>query len=242
MRIILLTAITLLVAGTCVRLGLWQLDRLHGRREANAAIAGAEAEEPHPLDLLLETTSDQTTLRFRRVRATGTYDPDDEVILYGRTASTGESGNHVLTPLRLPDGSTLLVDRGWIPFRVDQQTPVTGEASAPTGMVSVEGVLFPPDATSASPASSPLPQVAKINLTELSGQIPGRLLPVYLVLQGQDPPQAGRLPEPPVLPELTEGPHLSYAIQWFVFATIALVGYGVLVRRDLMDRREPRTP
>jgi surfeit locus 1 family protein len=227
--------VTLVVVATCVRLGFWQLDRLHGRRDANAAIAAAEATPPRPLTALLAGTEDPTSLRFRPAVAAGAYDPAHELLLYGRASIEGQSGDQVLTPLRLGDGTAIIVDRGWVP--IDQDVPVSGDAAAPTGRVVVTGVLFPADAFSSSGGAAPTPveRITKVDLGQIGATLPYPILPVYLLLQRQAPPQPGPLPEPPPLPPFTEGPHLSYAAQWFSFAAIAVIGSLVLLRRD---RRE----
>jgi surfeit locus 1 family protein len=219
------------VAATCVRLGFWQLDRLHGREDANKAIAAAEAMPPRPLTTLLGTTDDPTSLRFRPTVATGTYDAAHEVLLYGRTSVEGLTGDQVLTPLRLDDGTAIVVDRGWIP--IDQGVPVTGDAAAPAGPVQVAGILFPPDAISTpSAGASPAERITKVDLGQVGAALPYPIAPVYLLLQRQTPPQTGPLPEPPPLPPLTNGPHLSYTVQWFAFAAIAVIGFVLLLRRD----------
>jgi Uncharacterized conserved protein len=103
--------------------------------------------------------------------------------------------------------------------------PVTGEAAAPAGTVTVAGVLFPADAlTVPTGTASPVERITKVDLGQIGAQLPYPILPIYLLLQTQQPPQQGSLPEPPPLPPLTNGPHLSYAFQWFSFATIAIVG------------------
>ena len=234
LRTIVLTAITLVIVLTCIRLGFWQLDRLRGRKAANAGIVAAEAAPPRPLPVLLAGTTDPTSLRFRPTLATGTYDPAHEVLLYGRSSLEDEPGDQVLTPLRLADGTGLVVDRGWIPL--DQGVPVTGDAAAPTGTVTVAGVLFPPDAVAAPTGTpSPVQRITKVDLGQIGAQLPYPIAPIYLLLQTQRRAQVGALPELPPLPPLTNGPHLSYAIQWFSFATIAIVGYVVLLRRDRRD-------
>jgi surfeit locus 1 family protein len=224
------------VAVTCIRLGFWQLDRLHGRKDANAAIAAAEAMPPRPLPDLVARTSDATTLRFRLAVATGTYDPAHEVLLYGRSSREGQSGDQVLTPLRLTDGTAIVVDRGWV--TIDQDAPVTGDAAAPTGSVTVTGELFPADAISSGSAPA-TERITTVDLGRIGATLPYPILPVYLLLERQDPPQPGALPEPPPLPPLTNGPHLSYAVQWFSFAAIALIGYVILLRRDRRDALAP---
>jgi surfeit locus 1 family protein len=233
-RAVLLLA-TIVVAATCVRLGIWQLHRLEWRRAYNATVTAGLSRMPSPIEQLFAGVTDPSTLSYRRAIATGTYDSSREVILYGR-AQNDTPGNHVLTPLELADGSAVIVDRGWIPFDPDQPTPVEGDAAAPMGTVTVTGVLFPPDSTSPSPAAgSGATTVREVDLAQLQEVVPYRLLPVYLLLGDQAPAQPGGLPSPGTLPELTEGPHLSYAYQWFSFAVIAVLGYVLLLRRD---RRE----
>jgi cytochrome oxidase assembly protein ShyY1 len=227
---------TIVVAATCVRLGIWQLHRLEWRRAYNASVTAGLSPAPSPIQRVLDGETDPTNLSFRRAVATGTYDASREVILYGRTQND-TPGNHVLTPLVLPGGSAVIVDRGWIPFDPEQPTPVQGAAAAPTGTVTVTGVLFPPDSTAPPTGASAVATVREVDLTQLQVEMPYRLLPVYLLLGEQTPPQPGGVPSPGSLPELTEGPHLSYAYQWFSFAVIAVLGYGLLLRHD---RREDR--
>lgn len=223
--------LALVVAGVCVKLGFWQLDRLHGRRDINARIRVGLAQPARPLSELL-ADHPAAALGFRQVTVTGTYDTADELILYGRTLD-GENGNHVLTPLRPSDGGPLLVvDRGWVPFEMD--TPPVRAAAPPSGEVTVTGALFPPDGSGGEALTSPT--VSRVDLTQLAATYGEDVFPMYVLLAEQSPPQPNGLPKPAPLPELTEGPHLSYAIQWFAFATIALVGLVVLVRRDLRDQ------
>jgi surfeit locus 1 family protein len=236
LRRVILLVVAIVVAITCIRLGLWQLSRLHGRRQVNARIAANFTQSPQPLGRLMAEAA-PASLGYRQAEVRGTYDPAHEVILFGRSSVEGRSGNQVLTPLVMQDGTTILVNRGWVPPQ-DVTTPVTGEAAAPTGTVDVSGILFPPDATTpAAAGASPSSVVTIVNLEQLSAQMPHPLLPVYLLLQHQQPAQPGALPEPPPMPVLDDGPHLSYALQWFSFATIALVGYVVLVAKDRKDER-----
>jgi surfeit locus 1 family protein len=184
-----------------------------------------------PLASLLSSDGGGDAIGFRRVTAEGTFDTQHEVMLYGRTQDD-QTGNHVLTPLVLEDGTAIAVDRGWVPL-TDNAPPLT-DAAPPSGPVRVTGVLFPsevpPGATAAPP--SPVTTFARVDLGALSAQVPYTLAPVYLLLGSQEPPAAG-LPKIAPLPDPADSPpHLSYAIQWFTFATIAVVGFVVLVRRE----------
>ena len=78
--------------------------------------------------------------------------------------------------------------------------------------------------------------LSRLDLGAIQAQLPYRIAPSYLLLQRQTPAQSDGLPDPSPLPKLSEGPHLSYAIQWFTFAAIAVAGCVVLALRE---RRDP---
>jgi surfeit locus 1 family protein len=229
------TFVVLCVAVACVELGLWQLRRLAERRAFNASVERALSSDARPLgDVLTAAGGEAARLAYRRVSASGTYDEDREVVLFGRTLD-GEPGNELLTPLVLHGGEAIVVDRGWVPLAM--QTPPVGPASPPPGRVSVTGILWPAEATTdVDPSAPPVRQLAKVDLSRLEPQLPYAIPPVYLWLRSQRP-ASSPLPRPVPLPPLDEGPHLSYAVQWFVFAAVAVVGFGVLVRRELTRRR-----
>jgi len=236
-RLAKLIAVASLVAVTCIALGIWQIARLHQKQQYNAAVRAGLAEPPAPIEAVLSESVDPDDVRSRRVDATGTYDAAHGFVLYGRTQDS-QAGNHMLTPLLLSDGRAILVDRGWVPLDVDD--PGAPGAAPPSGAVDVEGVLFssegdPPGAVDAEgPAETTL---SKLDLGTIQSQLPYPIAPSYLLLQRQTPAQPGGLPEPSPLPELSEGPHLSYAIQWFAFAAIAVAGCVVLVLREGRDPR-----
>jgi surfeit locus 1 family protein len=167
----------------------------------------------------------------------GRYDVGREVVLIGRTLGETD-GSNLLTPLRLAEGTAVVVDRGWVPYSV--QSPGSAEAAPPDGDVALTGVLLPAESSEVpAPGASPSVQVASIDIHRLQAQVPYRLAPVYLWLTDQSPRQAKALPRLVPLPALSEGPHLSYAIQWFTFATIGVIGYPMLLRREIR-RRSPQ--
>jgi surfeit locus 1 family protein len=221
--------VVLVVVIAFIELGLWQLRRLHERRAFNAAVVAAEHAAPQPLDRVLESNGrDADALAYRRVEVTGTYDVRREVVLYGRTLDD-RTGNEVLTPL-VAGTHAVVVDRGWVPLDL-ATPPVTG--ASPPDRVRVSGILWPPEAdTAPAIGAPPVQQIARVDLGLLQGQLPYRIEPVYLWLQAQSPPQPANVPRPVPLPPLDEGPHLSYAIQWFSFASIAVIGYVVLLRKE----------
>lgn len=234
-RLVKLLASALLIAAACVALGIWQIARLHQTEQYNAAVRSGLSAAPEPMDTLLPDGVEPDSVRYRRAEAIGTYDVAHEFVLYGRTQAD-QAGNHLLTPLVLADGSAIVVDRGWVPLDVDQ--PGSMEGAPPSGEVDVVGVLFaseggPP--SSIGNAITAETTLSKVDLARIQSQLPYRVAPLYLLLQHQAPAQSGTLPIPSPLPELSNGPHLDYAIQWFTFATIALVGFLVLALRERHD-------
>jgi len=207
--------VALLIAGGCVRLGVWQLDRLHQRRERNAALLAARA---RPL-LEVKGSLPADSARDRHLHARGVYDYAQERLWRARSYE-GVPGVDLVTPLRLADGAAVLVDRGWAPspdaYHLDQQAYREGDSATVLGL----GMLAPRARGDVDPGA-------------LRDSVPYALLP--FVIQ-QLPPAAPDRPPPPGLirwpiPELSDGPHLSYAIQWFSFAVIIVVGSLALARK-----------
>ena len=224
-RRVAVVVIAVLVAATCVNLGLWQLRRLDERRALNAEILDRGAASPLSIE---DVAGNATAEPYRRATARGTYDVEHEVLVYGRSLD-GEAGQHVVTPLLLPDGGAVLVVRGWVPFAM-QAAPVRA-AAPPANEVRVGGFLAP-DEGDGSVAPDADGVVRVLDVEGIASSLPNDVFPLPLQLAEQTPPQPGSLPIPVPLPELSEGPHLSYAIQWFSFALVALVGGAILVLRD----------
>jgi surfeit locus 1 family protein len=213
-----------------VNLGLWQLDRLEERRTYNATVASRLAAPAQPLaGVLEEVGGDPEALAYRRVTATGRYAPEEEVLLSPRSYQ-GTPGHHLLTPLETGDGTGVAVDRGWVPLELDD--PPVAEAAPPSGEVAVTGVLFPPFADRRG-VTGEVDLLTQPDIARYQEQVPIDLAPVYLLAQDR----TGDLPVPGELPTLDEGNHLSYAVQWFVFATVVAVGYPLLLRRTARDRQ-----
>ncbi len=228
---------------TFVGLGLWQLRRLDERQGRNAEII-ARSEIPAvgvggivPPGVQLGDVDD---LEYRQVVATGTYDPDGEVLIRPRSLD-GVSGWHVVTPLVLDDGRAVLVSRGFAPLAEDPEVATTA-AAPPEGEVTVTGLVFPSQERQGigptDPGEGTLLELARIDIARIDQQYGGDLLPVYVQLLSQDPPLDARgFPQRLPLPATDDGPHLSYAIQWFLFAGVGLVGWPVLLRRTGEEER-----
>ena len=232
-RWIALTFLVVVAVAVMVWLGLWQLRRLNTVRTDNARVRERLAEPVADIGSVLPPGANASDAVYRRVRLTGRYDRVSELLLRNRSYR-GQPGPHVLTPLVLADGRGVIVDRGWIPQGL---SGAAEERTRPPVFrpVEVVGVLFPSERKGAFgpaiPSSARLTTIPRIDVARIDAQMDHALVPLYDRLESQTPPQTGDLPIPPGLPDLGEGPHLSYAVQWFIFATLAAVTYVVLLRR-----------
>lgn len=235
-RWILLTLLVITAIGVFIRLGFWQLDRLAQRRAYNARVQAEISQPPLNLNQLL-TLNALPAMEYRSGVVTGVYDFSQEVLLRNQVWGN-QLGAHVLTPLKIL-GSTyaVLVDRGWIPF--EQSSPDARKQFDELGQVTVNGMLRASQtsrtaALGANQNGSGGRQDAfiEVNLDSIQKQVNLKLLPVF-IQQAPDPTWT-RMPyrQLPNM-DLTEGPHLGYAIQWFAFALILAVGYPFFVRKQL---------
>jgi surfeit locus 1 family protein len=234
---LLFAGICLVLAGVFVQLGRWQLDRRSARQATNAAAAARASAAAVPVTAVPGDTSS----RFTTAYASGVPEYEREMVLVGRSRG-GSPGVHLLTPVRLEGREErILVNRGWVyspdAASVDFERWREGDFASFTGWV---GTFSDPGAEGSATLDRPrtLRRIDHTAAERLAG-VP--LLPVVLFATG---PADSALQESPVripLPDLDdEGPHLSYAGQWFAFATIAVVGAGIGVARA--RRRHPPPP
>ena len=243
-------ALVLVLIVAMFNLGLWQLRRLDDKRDRNDRITARLDEPVDDLAALTEglDLESAVSVEYRLAVATGTYLTDEQVLVRNRTLS-GAPGYWVLTPLELPGGRAVVVNRGWVPVALVDAGDLA-DADPPPGEVQVGGLVLDSEVRqglqSGDPDEGVLAEMARVDLARLQQQIDLELLPVQLQLEGQDPAQAASTNGLPVMldrPTLDEGPHLGYAVQWFVFTSIALVGYPLILRRVARDRaREAGSP
>lgn len=221
--------LVILTVVTCVNLGFWQLSRLDERQARNALISERLTDAPRPLDDLLAAEGDDPAdLDLRPVVVTGRYVADTQVLTAPRTID-GRPAQQVLSALEPADGgSALLVERGWLPF--DRGT--TQAPPAAGGTVQVTGILRAGEPGAIGDGA----QVARIAPDQIADRLALPLRDVYVQLRRQEPASPATALQPTPLPEQTEGSHLSYAVQWFSFAVIALIGYPLLIRRTARSR------
>lgn len=218
-------------------LGFWQLRRLDERRADNARIAAAMAQPPADIAAHLDTLGPPP--EHTAVAARGAYLPGAEVRI-GNRSRGGQPGFWLATPLELADGRAVAVVRGWVPRRVDAGLDDRSPAP-PAGEVTVAGLAFGSVDGGRVAATAPgdMPEISRMDLdrfTEVSGV---DVEDVWIRLRAQSPPQPEGLPVPVPDPDLTEGPHLSYAFQWFFFSAGAVVVYALILRRAVIGRQEP---
>jgi len=237
--------VVLILAGLFVLAGFWQLDRLDQRRAHNADIAARRAQPVTSLDgLLRPSATDPGPAADRPVLVTGRYDPTQQVLVQFRPLNE-QTGEYVLTPLVLADRAAVIVNRGWVPAS-GPETALPPGAAPPQGEVTVTGLAEPGETRRGlgprDSAEGHLAVLPRIDLPRIQAQVPYDLYPVFVQLATQDPAQAA-IPTPVPPEALDDGPHLSYAMQWFSFTAIGLIGWPLVIRRAARDRAaEARRP
>jgi len=241
-RWILSHLLVLLLIIVMINLGFWQLRRLDEKKTINAHIRSRGSLPTESIATLVPPASTRASTRdvqWRRVTATGTYRVADELVVSNRTVD-GQPGFWVLTRLVMSDGTIVPVVRGFV-FRPAFEDHGISDVTAPTGQVTIEGALQSAP-TSGRFGEEPsrntmVPAISQVDAKRLAERWGPTVLPIYLRLDSGAgaPTVTGPLyPVPP--PPLSEGPHLSYAIQWFIFSAIAIGGYPMVLRRQAYGR------
>ena len=233
-------ALAIVFAIACVLLSEWQFAR---RDEALAEIAKVEQNYDSPAvpltEVLADTAAFEDTQEWTTVVMEGTYLTDDQLLVRSRPYG-GRPGFEVLTPLQLADGSIFIVDRGWIPTGEKQDSPDFVPA-APNGTVTVEARLKPGEPNLRG-RSAPEGQVSTINLDTVADLVGGDVYTgAYGQLASETPAPTDARPAAAIKPDSDEGPHLSYAFQWLVFALFGFFGLGYAIRTEyrLLNADDP---
>ncbi len=240
-KYILATLLVMAAMAVMVRLGFWQLDRLTQRRLSNAVIAAQLYAPALDLNQSLSAATPISGasligMQYRSVIVRGSYDFSQQVGLRNQVHGD-QFGYDLLTPLRISgSGQTVLVDRGWVP-QVDFETGRLTQYNE-NGEVTVQGVILDSQTHSGlgnfrDPASNPGNRMNAFyiaNVARIDQEMPYPLLPVY-IQQTPDPAWASLPYRQPFSLVLSDGPHLSYAIQWFCFTLVLGIGYPILVNK-----------
>ncbi|MCF6379464.1 SURF1 family protein [Nocardioides KLBMP 9356] len=237
-RWITFALVVVFLAWVAWRLGEWQFHRLDDRRERNAIIERNEKAGPAPVaDVMAPGRAVPEASEWRIVEATGTYAVDDTVIVRYRTRD-GEAGVDVVVPLELADGTSLLVDRGW--YATTNRGATTADVPAPpSGEVTVTGWVrrdAEGDSTEVSGRST-----RAVNSEAIADALDREVVGGWVDLRTESPAPAEAL-VPVELPELNNGPHFFYGLQWWFFGALAVFGFFYLVYDEVRGGRGPQRP
>ena len=218
-----------------ISLGLWQLRRLDEKQVFNDKVTANTDADVASLGELLDSPS--ADVAYRRVDATGSYLPTPQFEMVN-VSQEGLTGRNVVNAFRLDDGSLVLVNRGFVPAGSSLPAP-------PSGEVQLLGRMKPGQTARAGQprddGSQQLTEIRRVDLGALGQQFDEPVAPVYLELLESTPAEPDSV-RSVAFPELGEGPHLSYAIQWFIFSASVAAGWVFALRKSIADRTKPKKP
>lgn len=224
----------LLIAG-CLWAAQWQYHRGVDRQERNDQI---EARADLPPITITEAKADAPGFEWRAIKASGEFDSSRQILLRNRYFE-GKYGFEVLTAFKENGGDEFWVDRGWV--QAGATATVQPELPPlPSGPVTVEGRLrldrsLPQGKFFAIPTGDEGGLISEAN-AQSSNEETGINSTFYIDLLGGDKPEL--IPVvPAALPELSDGPHFAYALQWIIFGGLVIYG-RFLIRREVLTREE----
>ncbi|CUR57726.1 Conserved membrane spanning protein (fragment) [metagenome] len=238
-RWILFVITVVLLTALAWRLGLWQFHRLEDRKASNAIVENNVSAEPVPVAEVLEVGAPvRASAEWKRVTASGVYDAEDTIVVRYQTRE-GEPGVDVVVPLRTVEGAVLLVDRGWMPAS-NRGADVGDVPAPPTGQVDVTGWVRS-DATGSSTRVSDQ-SVRSISSAAIADALDLEVYGGFVDLDTESPAPAQTL-EKAELPDLGNGPHFFYGLQWWFFGLLAVFGFFYLLYDEWRgpDRTTGRT-
>ena len=224
-RWVVFAIVVVLLAYLAWVLGEWQFHRLADRKERNAIVERNTAADPVPVDDVLAAGDPvPASEQYRRVTAEGVYDTDHTVVVRYRTRD-GASGIDVVVPLVTADGTALLVDRGWLATDNSGTSP-DDVPPPPSGTVTVTGWVR-------QDASGDSTRVSDQSARSISSKEISRALGIttyggFVDLDSEDPGPDQAL-EKAELPDLSNGPHFFYGLQWWFFGLLAIFGFFYLM-------------
>ncbi len=234
-RWIAFALVVVFLAWVAWRLGEWQFNRLDDRQERNDIIERNEQAGAAPVaDVLAPGRPVAPADEWRIVEAIGTYAVEDTVIVRYRTRE-GAAGVDVVVPLELGDGSSLLVDRGW--FATDNRGAASADVpEPPAGEVTVTGWVrrdAEGDSTAVTDQST-----RAIDSERIGEALDREVLGGWVDLRSESPEPETPL-EPVEPPELDDGPHFFYGLQWWFFGALAIFGFFYLIYDEWRGGRGP---
>lgn len=238
-RWVVYAVIALLFAIACAFLSNWQFVRGEERAAANALVENNYDADPIAFDELMSGTDDfDPDDEWQPVLLTGHYLPDEQLLVRNRPRG-GTSAYEVIVPFELDDGRIVAVDRGWVPPEYGGDEVAAPDA--PTGEITVIARARGSEPQTASGQTAPdgqLPTIHVPTIADLLGE--NVVTPIYTIMVSEDPAPADA-PNAIEAPEIDAGPHLSYAIQWILFAVMGFVFIGYMIRTEIRANREDDT-
>ncbi len=235
-------AFALLMLAAFIWLGIWQIQRLKTRRAENAALIRTFYQTPATLSA--DELAALDTHTFESIIVNGTFDNAESIFL--RNQSFGESnGVHLITPLRLSGNpNAVLVDRGWLPQELANTEYLP--KFAVDGTVEIRGIVLPSNSRPtdkplagkdlALPGETRIQSWLRVDIPLIRRQLPYPVLPAYIQQLPADNIPDNAYPRPLSPEHLDEGPHLSYAMQWFTFAAMLVVIYALLIWKIVKNK------
>lgn len=217
-----------------INLALWQYDRHESRREFNATLTARFNEDPRPLEQLLDSTSDLAQLEWFPTVVVGEYLPAESLSVVN-VSQFGQAGFDPVTPLRLPSGRLVLINRGFVPLATNFPAPPSGEVTI-IGRIRLSAERRTGAVT--DPATGRLKEVQRIDIPRIAEQLDGEIVPVYVEALMSIPADDSSLSKI-ADPDFTLGPHLSYVVQWSTFSLFVVVGWVFVINRE---RRKASAP
>ena len=218
----------------------WQWHRLHARQAYNVEIQAEIDQAPVPISDLLVFNDESRVVpeksQWRTVELTGTWLPSEQVLVRKKSLESN-LGLWVVTPLKLVDGTVVMINRGWTAAANSAvDSPVVAEV--PEGTIEVLGRIRDVQArTKPGPTDLPVGQVDRIIPLEILNS-PKTLINAYVEMTASRPESKSSeiriLPEP----EVTEGAHRSYALQWMFFEIMTVIGWTILVRNEFKEQQK----
>ena len=230
-------------------LGFWQRSRYLEETARQDRIDALAASDPVPYDDVVEpgTAPDDVDpeVEYTRVRVTGEYDTSAEVAILNRSLG-GSPGAWVLTPLVQADGTAVPVVRGWISYDPAGDQEDFPEAAPPEGEVTVTGIVQLTQERGSlgavDAAEGTLQTMARVDLARFARQLDQPLGGAWVMLDEQTPPQPEGIPATVEVAAADASQNFGYMVQWWIFATIALIGYPLVLRRVARHRSEGTPP
>lgn len=227
-----------------VNLAFWQLHRLDQKRTFNAKVTTRSempVEDLGRVTGLVAGAEDFTPVAFdwRRVTVKGTYHFEKAVRVVNRSQD-GTAGYDQVVPLLTEDFGWVIVNRGFIPLSIDVAGALPPDPVTVAGYLRVtqeRGALGAIDSTDIGNKD-----FQRFDIPLMAKQLDGTVFPMYVQLFEESPATIEQWPAPVSFPELSEGPHKSYAFQWFFFSLVALCAWAVVIRRKWRDVEEPTSP